>query len=1136
MAFEQNQQNGFNLNNGLDQVKQWQAELDKATTSIGAAELASEEELAKKKLANLVEQQKIKVKQLDRLIAKEEEGIRKLAELRLTLSDKQFKVQKIRLDKELKQVKATVDELLRLEKSITNEHSKKSDALTKEPSGATKKQSSVTEDIPTSSKAAKTASADNKALIKDSAKTPNPELIDLVGSIDSTLTSLQGTVVSYLQEKGLPKEATEQIPVVSTTDKLQNAAAQAIAESTTHTAAAVETQEAAPTTPKVTENQYSNDSKDLEKVDLGKYSSKDILDSFDGLREYFKKSQNSTIDTDLNDIIKTFKVDKDEDGKVTNVTTNTSQATLDLAGDLLKGIKEANDAEEQLNAFKAEGAEGELKRRLALAKAEHELRKAHANKEQELINKNIAAQAKAEDLKNNGEQYALEARMARENAFAEEQNRLQEERINALAEIEWNNANRKGLLDQEEQKERLSYLKEYQELQSDGFNHLTENMSAAEFEALRAETAATEKAIKARSKANEAFDKAFAAQRSKGTLKEKNQLIEAIVKERAAEKDWSGTKYEITDDMSDDEKAEIQKKRENAVRAEMAVNAAMGALANLAQKLNAQTDKIGTKQAPIDTRLQGSQANDKRLGSYWKQLARDMNKIGAVSPYFKQEDFANNIETLVNKGISFDIKQRAFLMTIQEKIANTFDVADGTLLRLVRIQQEDTTAGRLGMESALNSFLNSMYETSEYLSDVASSVRSSLEEMQALMEGAAATELEFQIQKWMGSLYSVGMSQDAVQSIAQTFGQIASGDVSGLTGSGTGNLLIMAANEAGMSIADILQEGLDADETNKLMQAMVNYLAEIAETSSDSRVVQQQLANVYGIKASDLRAATNLASSIKDVSKQDLTYSGMLGQLSDMASSMWLRTSTGEFLTNIWDNVQYTMATQMANNPVLYILPKIATLLEDYAGGIDIPFLNVMGFGVDLNTSVAQLMNVAAMSGSILGAIGPMISGLSALNTNNMLSLAGINTSGKAPVIARGSGATLQNMSGASLSESGLVGNSSGDDVKNATLQDAEDSKKKQLVEAKEDESADDVVIKSQQAIIDIYNLLEEVAHGSQSLRVRVINGAGGNAYGSGSTGGGGQTTLETEGDGLTSSSTGSGKYGTDNGNWVLAF
>ena len=99
------------------------------------------------------------------------------------------------------------------------------------------------------------------------------------------------------------------------------------------------------------------------------------------------------------------------------------------------------------------------------------------------------------------------------------------------------------------------------------------------------------------------------------------------------------------------------------------------------------------------------------------------------------------------KGISFNVDQRAFLDTIKDKIATTFNVADSTLLRMVRIQQEDTTAGRLGMEAALNAFLNNMYETTEYMSDIAAGVRSSLEEMEALMSGAQATEIEYQVQK-----------------------------------------------------------------------------------------------------------------------------------------------------------------------------------------------------------------------------------------------------------------------------------------------------------------------------------------------------------------------------------------------------
>jgi hypothetical protein len=202
-----------------------------------------------------------------------------------------------------------------------------------------------------------------------------------------------------------------------------------------------------------------------------------------------------------------------------------------------------------------------------------------------------------------------------------------------------------------------------------------------------------------------------------------------------------------------------------------------------------------------------------------------------------------------------------------------------------------------------------------------------------------------------------------------------------------------------------------------------------------------------------------------------------------------------------------------------------------------------MGFGVDLNTSVAQLMNVAAMGGSILGALGPMISGLgSAVSGSIMLNLAGINTKEKAPVIARGSAPTLQNLSGSSISESGYIGNSSGEDIKNATLQDAADSKKKQLVEAKEEESADDVVVKAQLAVVNIYNLLEEVAHGSQSLRVRVVNNNGGVGASNSINSGG---TNNTIGDGSNVGSTGAmgssslvngATGGTDNGNWILAF
>lgn len=102
---------------------------------------------------------------------------------------------------------------------------------------------------------------------------------------------------------------------------------------------------------------------------------------------------------------------------------------------------------------------------------------------------------------------------------------------------------------------------------------------------------------------------------------------------------------------------------------------------------------------------------------------------------------------MVSKGIVANIEQRAFLDTIKDKIATTFDAANGTLVRLVRIQQQDNTAARLGMESALTAFLNNMYETTEYMSDVMNSVKSSLEESMSLMGAKEATEFEYMVQK-----------------------------------------------------------------------------------------------------------------------------------------------------------------------------------------------------------------------------------------------------------------------------------------------------------------------------------------------------------------------------------------------------
>lgn len=143
------------------------------------------------------------------------------------------------------------------------------------------------------------------------------------------------------------------------------------------------------------------------------------------------------------------------------------------------------------------------------------------------------------------------------------------------------------------------------------------------------------------------------------------------------------------------------------------------------------------------------------------------------------------------------------------------------------------------------------------------------------------------------------MSDGAVQGLAGVLGKVAAGQLDGITGGGQGNLVIMAANQAGLSMSDILNNGLNQETTNELLNAMVDYLGKIYNEAGNSKVIQQQIANVYGLSASDLKAAVNLSKSRAIVARDGLDYNSAMGRLYSMAGSMGSRTSMGEQLSNM---------------------------------------------------------------------------------------------------------------------------------------------------------------------------------------------------------------------------------------------
>jgi len=629
---------------------------------------------------------------------------------------------------------------------------------------------------------------------------------------------------------------------------------------------------------------------------------------------------------------------------------------------------------------------------------------------------------------------------------------------------------------------------------------IAESINALEAEALKAKKKEKQEAIKEEfkqqkelikktAKEQEASDKKLESTKKKkdayDRLKQVNSLgarlaaLPIIPGNKKYREERKRLKQEAIDDLEAEGEGKGARTRHGIGKV---LDGLTHALGNFVKQLDSTITTTANMQSQIDTRLYGSNLETKS-GSIWKKISSDVTSIAAVSPFVKMSDIVTNIKEMVSKGIAYNVEQRAFLNTIKDKIATTFDANDATLTKLIRIQQQDTTAGRLGMEAALNSFLNSMYQTTEYMTDLAKNIRSDLYEAEALSNAAEATEFEYTVQKWLGSMYSVGANN--VQSISKALGQILSGNLEGITSGGAGNLLIMAANRAGLSVSDMLSSGLNSDQTSNLLEQVVNYLGDIYNQSKNSRVIQQQLAQLYGVTASDLKAIASLANDAKakeSISEQ-LSYDGMVTNLMNMAGSIRNRMNIGEMLENGWDNFKYTLGANIANNPVTYAIYKSAGLLDDVVGGIALPDIKFMGTGVNLRTSVADLMRVAALSGGIMAGFGDIVSGLgSSFDGKAMLNKLGISSN--LTTVSRGSGDLGLNQRGSQTSSSGYVGNSSGSDVKNKTLSDADNESSDKLAQTKA-ENTEVTIEDVNDSVLRIYQLLEDVTNGALTFTVK---------------------------------------------------
>lgn len=444
-------------------------------------------------------------------------------------------------------------------------------------------------------------------------------------------------------------------------------------------------------------------------------------------------------------------------------------------------------------------------------------------------------------------------------------------------------------------------------------------------------------------------------------------------------------------------------------------------------QVNVAIEDVTKYRTGIMARLQGIGGGEYDYSSMLGTVSKNL----AASPYIQTKKYMENLDKAVEKGIAYNVEQRAFLNTVKDSIATTFDAFDSNLMRLIRLQQADSTAARLGMEAALTKTLNSVFSDTSYLSDMYDNITAAIVESEATMSRNQATEFEYVVQKWMGALYSLGASQSMINQIAQGINYLGTGNVQALSSNTPlQTLFAMSASRAeGLDYAQMLVEGLDASNTNKLLKSMVEYLREIAVDNKNNNVVKAAYGDLYQMSLADMKAITSLSSEdITSIYSQTMSYGEMNKELENQFSNISKRLSTGEMINNILDNFVYNIGSSIAQDAVTYTIWQVTDLIQNATGGLHIPAISVFGNMVDLSSFTLEgIMKTGIVGLSTLGQIGNILSSLKSGGLD-------LNMWNSQDTLTRGQIEEITNGSVTTTSGSTYVGSSSSSDIKKSSI------------------------------------------------------------------------------------------------------
>ena len=429
----------------------------------------------------------------------------------------------------------------------------------------------------------------------------------------------------------------------------------------------------------------------------------------------------------------------------------------------------------------------------------------------------------------------------------------------------------------------------------------------------------------------------------------------------------------------------------------------------------------------MNARLQGLEDN------FLDAVDKVTTNVG-LSGVVSQKAVVAKMTELIDSGVAYNVELRAFLAETAENIASTFDALNPTLQRLIRIQQADTTAARLGMEASLLQLLNKTFKDSSYLSDVYDSVSSAIIDANSQMSRDDSLSFEYTLQKWLGALYSMGMSDTAVTTIAEGINYLATGNVAALNNNDAlQTLLAMSASRTEKSYADLLTGNLTAKDTNNLLKAMVEYLAEIANSQTNF-VTKSAYADLFNMSITDLSTFANLGDkTINQLYNTTQDYDSMMREVSNQLSSVSSRLNISQVIDTVIENALTSAATGIGSSAGLYGTWKALNIVNDLTGGIKIPAIQAMGWGFASELNILEIAKVGIAGLSLLGSLGGAAFNGSLFGSSDISKWGYDEYNKRGDAIVGISGGFS---SGTSLSESLGVGSSSGEDIKETTLND----------------------------------------------------------------------------------------------------